>query len=153
MQFLEPEIVRITEDVWSMILGLPAQRSPQLPETAGARTVSGTVRIQGAWDGVVSLRCAEPLARRATAIMFGLGGAEASPAQNEDAIGELTNMLGGNVKGLLPEPCRLSLPTVVEDTGYSVRVPARARVRTEVSFECQGQPFVVTLLESEPGGS
>ena len=30
-----------------------------------------------------------------------------------DALGELANIIGGNVKSLLPEPCALSLPHVL----------------------------------------
>jgi hypothetical protein len=32
-----------------------------------------------------------------------------------DVAGEVANMIGGNLKALLPEPCRLSLPKVTKE--------------------------------------
>jgi hypothetical protein len=54
-------------------------------------------------------------------------------------------MTGGNLKSLLPEPCRLSLPTVVEGIDLSTRLHGGEQV-TCVSFECGGAPLVVRLL-------
>ena len=69
-------------------------------------------------------------------------------ALSQDAIGELTNMLGGNVKGLVAEPSRLSLPTVVEGDRFSVRVPQRTQPRTALAFECAGEPCVVRVFSA-----
>ena len=81
--------------------------------------------------------------------ILGLGVIEAQQVQ--DAMGELTNMTGGNVKALLPEGCRLSLPTVVEGSAYTARVPGSELV-TSVGFKCQGSPVVVRLLKKSENG-
>jgi len=45
--------------------------------------------------------------------MLGLEGPdEAGPADVADAVGELVNMVGGNIKSLMPGPSVLSLPAV-----------------------------------------
>jgi hypothetical protein len=54
-------------------------------------------------------------------------------------------MTGGNVKALLPEACRLSLPTVVEGTDYTTRLPGGELVTT-MAFDCEGSPLIVRLL-------
>lgn len=151
MQFMEDEIRRITEDVFGMILGLAAVPAPATVKgPIDGRTYSAAVQISGAWEGVVHLLCPASLAARATSIMFGLEASETtSLEQTQDAVGEITNMLGGNFKGLLPGPCRLSLPTVVEGDDYLLRIPNRTTVTTELAFTCEGQAFVVTLLSKD----
>ncbi|MCU0705946.1 MAG: chemotaxis protein CheX, partial [Fimbriiglobus sp.] len=48
---------------------------------------------------------------------FDTPSAEVTPAELADALGELANMVGGNLKALLPDGCRLSLPSVEPGAG------------------------------------
>lgn len=90
---------------------------------------SSLVGISGQWDGAVIVDCSPALAGELAGLMFGLGPDEVARDQIEDALGELANMIGGNLKALLPPPCSLSLPTVVEGRDYRVRVPGATVVR------------------------
>jgi chemotaxis protein CheX len=147
MRLSEESIFRIADNVWTMILALELQRGPLPdPSRAAERTVSASVQISGAWEGVVHLQCAATLAAQAAATMFGIGPAEVRADQIQDALGELANMVGGNIKALLPEPSRLSLPTVVDGVGYTVRVPGRVREVVRVPLACRGDPLVVVVL-------
>jgi hypothetical protein len=77
----------------------------------------------------VEVRAEDTLARMLAASMFGV--ADPSPDDVLDAIAELGNIAGGNVKSLLWNSARLSLPTpclAVSDPGYPdgmVRVAVR----------------------------
>src|SRR5262245_9205552 len=115
------------------------------PADASPRTLTGCVQITGAWEGAVILHCPSPLARKAAAIMFEMDAEAASDDEVKDALGELTNMIGGNVKAQLRQPSRLSLPSVTEGADYSVTVPG-SRPLTKVTFDCDGQVMSVTLL-------
>ncbi len=145
MQFLEEEIRQVAASVWDSVLGVGLVSLSGFPPTA-ERVVSGCVQFTGAWEGAVTIECSTELARRAAAIMFGLKAGQVSAADTQDAIGELANMTGGNVKTLLPEPCRLSLPTVVEGTDFTTRMPGGELVTT-VAFDCEGSLLVVRLLK------
>ena len=46
--------------------------------------------------------------------MFDVEIEEVSPADVLDAVGELVNIVGGNLKGMLPSPTGLSLPSVTD---------------------------------------
>lgn len=152
MQFLEEEIVQVASTVWESVLGMSLVRQPDLP-AAPSRMVAGSVQFSGAWDGAVTIETSADFARRAAATMFGVDPAAASIADTQDAIGELANMTGGNVKSLLPEPCQLSLPTVVEGQDLSTRFPG-CELLTSVSFDCQGAPLVVRLIrKADMGGA
>ncbi len=147
MQFCEEEIYRITETVWNSILGLEiGRRKEPLPEQTGARFLTGCVQITGAWHGAFRLDCPFSLARRIAAIMFRFETTQTSEDDIRDALGEVANITGGNVKGLLPEPCRLALPVVVVDgSGYALHL-AGSRIVTQINLECEQEPFRVTLL-------
>ncbi|NIV71438.1 MAG: chemotaxis protein CheX, partial [Calditrichae bacterium] len=60
-------------------------------------------------------------------------------------MGEITNMVAGNVKSLLPMPCAISLPSVAI-TDYDLHHP-RSQPITTVNFNCEGIDFLVTMLE------
>ena len=62
-----------------------------------------------------------------------------------DALAELTNMIGGNLKALLPGPSFLCLSAVIEGANYKVCVPGTHPV-LETAFLSEQQPFTVKLL-------
>jgi hypothetical protein len=64
----------------------------------------------------------------------------------QDAIAKLVNMIGGNVKALLPETCYLSLPAVIEGGDYSTRVPG-SKLLTRIGFDCEGHSVSISILE------
>lgn len=150
----EPELTEITERVWGSLVEAPLlPRQPGQPGPApGARTFTGCVQITGAWEGAVTVHCSEELAKVLTAAMFLVDREDTTPEEVADALGELANMVGGNVKALLPEPCRISLPAVADGMDYRLSVPG-ARPVTAVTWTCDGEPLMVRLLERRTAGS
>ncbi len=63
----------------------------------------------------------------------------------QDALGELANMMGGNIKSLLPVPSTLSFP-VVAITNHDLRFPKTETVAM-LTFECENDPFMVTIVK------
>ena len=58
MQFLEKEICQITEGVWNDLLGMGVNRIAEAgPQNGGGKTLTGSVRIKGGWQGEVRLQC------------------------------------------------------------------------------------------------
>ncbi|WP_435768362.1 chemotaxis protein CheX [Nocardioides sp. SYSU DS0651] len=111
------DVRSVTEDVWSALLGdseplLPRAVPADAPfDAAGAW--SAAVTVSGGWQGVVTLELEEQAARRLTAEMLAIPAVdEVSDGDVADAVGELVNMVGGNLKGIMPGPSDLSLPAV-----------------------------------------
>jgi chemotaxis protein CheX len=146
MQYIESEITEYTESIWRSTLDLEVAPSGKTFEPRGKEnTLAGCVQITGTWEGTVAIVCPVNLAKKVSAIMFGIEENEAGDEEIQDAIGELANMTGGNIKSLLPEPCYLSLPAVaVTDHGF--RVPGSELV-TQINFECDDSLFMVSLLK------
>ena len=118
------QIVEITRDVWSSFLSVELE---PLPADDGAplarQTVTGVVHISGEWEGTVFVETTADHAQAAAEAMFMADPGSLSPDEVSDALGELTNMVGGNIKGLLPAPNKLSLPSVAGGESYTLRVP------------------------------
>ena len=149
MQTIEIEIGRIVETIWTAFLELgvvPIDPAHARAMERGA--IAGVVHISGAWYGSVVLHCTMPLARHATGILFRIDSATADATDVEDALGELANQTGGNVKALMPEPCQLSLPVVVPSADVPTHL-AGARLVSEVAYECLGEPFRVEVYERQ----
>ena len=94
----------------------------------------------------MTVECSGGLARRVASTMFATDACELSADQVSDALGELTNIIGGNIKALLPEPSQLSMPAVTEGTDYLFTIPG-SRPAAQLSFTCEGKPFQITVLE------
>ena len=146
MQFIEQEICEYTENIWKSILSLEAKPdSNDSPDADKNFALAGCVHITGAWEGTVTVDFPMSLAKQVAAIMFNLENQDVELDLVQDALGELTNMTGGNIKSLLPEPCYLSLPAVAV-TDSAMRVPGSELV-SKVSFQCVGDNFQVSLLK------
>lgn len=149
MDTLDIEIEGITQMIWETLFELPIRRDDA--SALGVEpTVTGIVHIDGAWHGAVMLRCPVPLAVALAAAMF-QGDTEPSFDDVRDALGELTNMIAGNLKSLLPQPCVISLPAVARGTDYDIGVLGTAVVAT-VPFVCDGRPLIVTLVKRTGDG-
>ncbi len=142
----EREIAVLIDDIWMSTLGLPTRPVYPVPAAPSAdRTLDGIINIAGDWQGTVAVQVPKALAARIAAKMFRLGDAPPTLEDMQDALGEITNMTGGNIKALLPGHCVLSLPAVVEGQAYTIRVPS-SHVVTRVAFECEGFPALVSLM-------
>ena len=151
MQQFENEIIRYTEDIWKSILDLDVKKSEEAFSPLGGESIlAGCVHITGSWEGAVALDCPVELAKKVASIMFQLKEDETTTDLVEDGLGELTNMTGGNIKSLLPEPCYLSLPAVTM-TQHGLRVPGSELIST-VTFHCWGYKFRVSVLKKTEQG-
>jgi chemotaxis protein CheX len=106
----EPTIESIAQDAWLALVGEEEILVP-LPGDLPDDVVSSWVHMTGPWTGTVVLTTGrETAADLARALL-----AETAPDPLEDedvadALGEMANVVGGNVKAALPGPSVLSLP-------------------------------------------
>jgi chemotaxis protein CheX len=139
------DIEEITRTLWATLFDLPLVRVSAASIPPG-ETVTACVQIVGAWRGAVVLRCSLPLARVLSEQMF-QADEPLTLAELRDAIGELANVIGGNVKALFPGPSQISLPAVAVGTDYEFGV-VEAGAATDVPFTCGGMPLQVTLYQA-----
>lgn len=139
----DEEILGITRDVWESFTGRTIEIADDQVRPDGGVTV-GCVSVTGEWQGSVLLACPARLARMAASAMFDLPAEQLDDEQVADALGELTNMIGGNIKSLIPGPSRLSMPAVTVGASSTVPLPGAALLST-VSLACEGLPLSVSV--------
>lgn len=114
--------------------------------SAGERLTS-SVQLTGEWNGAVLLECS-----RHQACQFAGRILASDPPENvdddvRDVIGELANMIGGNMKSGMANGIRLSMPTVM-DGDYDLRV-CGSTVKDRLAFQCAEGHFWVTILSKD----
>ena len=133
----------ITREVWTSFLDGDPAGLLSGSDGVGAERVTGCVHLSGAYTGSIMLACSAPAARDAAAALFSMQPDAVTQTEVIDAIGELANMVGGNVKSMLPGPSALSLPAVVHG---QLAVPGAQMVR-EVHLTWRSEPLVISLWQ------
>lgn len=143
MSFSESDIRSFTGNIWSSVFGLDLDSGC----IAGLDTgdiIAGGIHLSGAWEGALFVECTPNLARKLASAMFGMDDAEITDSEVRDAIGEIANMAGGNFKALLPQPCQLSLPIVVEGHDFHVHIMGSEQL-CSIDFVSEGEPVRVRI--------
>ena len=110
---LDPATVQsIADEVWPSLVG-DGEAFVPVPVAPPAEVVSAWVDIVGPWTGSVVLTCAPATAAALTeSVLMTRPPTVVDDEDVADALGELANVLGGNIKSVLPGESRLGLPQV-----------------------------------------
>lgn len=143
------DLAGIVGFIWSTTLELYVEPATSVPAGSSEPAMEAQVHIAGDWQGVVVLHAAPSLVATVARRMFSLGDGAPTLADMQDAFGEVANITGGNLKGLLSDGgAHLSLPTVVQGRDYHVSIPGSRQVAHGI-FACEGHPLVVTILQAD----
>ncbi|WP_116452008.1 chemotaxis protein CheX [Blastococcus litoris] len=108
----EDTVQSIAQEAWSALVGDDEFLVP-LPGGLPDDAVSSWVEVVGPWTGAVVLTCGRATAEELSRCLLA---EHAPPVLDEedvaDGMGELANVVGGNVKAVLPGPSVLGLPEV-----------------------------------------
>ncbi len=136
----EATVSAIAEQAWLALVGEDEALVP-LPAPLPARTLSSWVEIVGPWTGAVVLTTGCDTAAELTRALLGEHAPEEIEDEDvDDALGELANVVGGNVKAVLPGPSVLGLPGV-----GTVPPPGREADTCRVAVLWRGQPLTLSV--------
>jgi chemotaxis protein CheX len=142
MQFFENEIKEYAEFAWSTLDLQITPSSGQFDENS-KNSITANIQISGQWQGVVALTIDYDLAEELAVKMFSIEKEQVTDGEINDALSEMINIIGGNLKSLLPQPNQLSLP-MVGLKGTSIHFPFTEQ-SSQVVFDCAGKKFSVTI--------
>lgn len=131
----ESALSEITRAVWETTVGRNIDGPLEVDEPPLVWTA---VDIHGTWTGTLVVGVPERLAKAVAGSMLGVPDADATLSDGREAMAEIANQIGGNLKGILPGKNQLSLP--------------RPALSDEVShakrqwFDCEGSAFAVGVL-------
>lgn len=148
-EFIQP-FVSATSDVFQTMLG--CELTGGTPAAGGANPVfdvSGLIGLSGVCRGMVVVSMARATALKAAGALLGLEPSDLD-ADVLDAIGELTNMIGGTAKTRLEEyALTIGLPTVICGTGQRIMFPSGA-VPLVIPFDSEIGTVCIQVGLSEP---
>jgi len=99
----------VLSGVWESLLGRPAHPADAADGSEGGVTAS--VTLHGDWEGAVTFACSTTAAESLTRMMLALpSDARLMRDDVPDAVCEVVNVIGGNVKALVEGSSRLGLP-------------------------------------------
>jgi chemotaxis protein CheX len=144
----ENDLAEMVEQVWMSYLD-PEGVSPLIPtyDDSQPSEVHSSVSITGSWTGHVVYASSMVAAKNAAAAFLAMGADEVSPEDLSDVLGELANIVGGNVKAMLPPGCFLSLPQVVLAPETATTYPSASRI-SGVYGLWEGEPVNVSMWQS-----
>lgn len=142
------DLAEMVDQVWISYLD-PEGVNPLIrgDEQGDAGDVHSSVSITGSWHGHLVYASSTIAARRAAAAFLAMETDEVSQEDISDVLGELANIVGGNVKAMLPPGCFLSLPQVVMAPTSATRYPSAVEV-VGLFGTWLGEPVSVTLWQS-----
>ncbi|HWL44727.1 MAG TPA: chemotaxis protein CheX [Ilumatobacter sp.] len=141
----EATLAEIVGFVWQTFTGeegLEPNAAPPPGAVDGCRFA--TIAIGGTWTATLLVAMGPALVGQFASALMGAAPDELDQPDIDDAFGELANIVGGNVKGLIDDAAAtLSLPVVA---------PARpsvtgGRLTAQVAYQVAGQPMVWELWE------
>jgi chemotaxis protein CheX len=114
--------------------------------------LTSAVHLSGAWNGALLLECDRRQACQFAGRFLSMDPPEAVTDEVRDVLGELANMIGGNIKSAVAAGLSLSMPSVTDGSDYGLRVYG-SEVQDRLAFDSDDGPFWVTLLAEAPGKS
>lgn len=137
------ELKEIVEVVWMTVLELPVETG-LAAEIDKTEYLTASVAISGAWQGSIQLKTTRDFLTRAASRVFMKDREEIELQDRVDTVTELTNMIGGTIKSLLPETCDLSLPVLL--TQHSAAADESGV--NWVHFISDGSPLAIAIVEN-----
>ena len=138
--------INVTQEIFSTMLGIKVWPVERAPDGNQAHAVVGALHYAGPWKGVLLLECQPLQASAFTANLTCISPPEGVDDDVRDVIGEIANMIAGNLKTILPPATVLSAPAVVEGSSFTLRV-CGGNDSMRIEFDSSTGPFTVTLVQ------
>ncbi|HUA33624.1 MAG TPA: chemotaxis protein CheX [Candidatus Binataceae bacterium] len=142
------EIHEATARLWEAMFEASLEYLEEECECTDSRFLTGSIQINGAWDGAIVLRASFNFARSIAQLMLGLD--DAGDEEICDAMGELTNLTSGAIQTLLPEPSELTPPSVIEGCDYKLVFPGLELINS-IHCRFREEPLSILIFEARSG--
>lgn len=145
METWTEEISHAVSAVFQSMIGSEVEQLDCEPDPS-MLGLTAIIGLTGEPAGILSISCELTAASKIAARMLGSEMPE-SEEDARDALGEVCNMVAGNLKSSLPKPqdrCQLSVPTVISGTDYQIKSLLYGE-KHSVAFRFEEKSLVVTL--------
>ena len=143
----EETLAQIVESVFTTMMEFEVSIS-ETPWRPDGDRLTSFVLLTGAWTGAVLIECNRWQACQFAGRILAMDPPDKVDEDVLDVLGELANVIGGNLKCAMPPGVHLSMPTVMEGSDYGLRI-CGLRVQERLGFECADGHFWVSVLSKE----
>jgi chemotaxis protein CheX len=144
-------VAQIVESIFITMMDLEVSATETLCVPVGNRLTS-SVYLEGDWNGAVSIECNREQACRFAGRLLCMDPPATVDDDVRDALGELANMIGGNLKSSMAANTRLSMPSVIVGGDYELRI-CGSETRSRLAFQLDGGHFWVTVSAKDGASS
>jgi chemotaxis protein CheX len=145
LEVYRDDLERIVQSVFRTMMDLEVAPS-QTPWIHARDTITSAVHFVGEWRGAALVECNTPQSFQFATRFMGIEMPVSIDDDVRDVMGELANMVAGNLKSVLPRGVDLSMPSVVEGSDYAVRICGVTSVE-RMTFSSAAGDFRITLME------
>lgn len=135
------ELVEIVPYVWDCVLGQSVDPVAIELDWGDHKHLCAVISISGQWTGDVVLESSVEVARAAASRMFSTPEEDLAFDEVQDALAELANVIGGNIKSLVParpiSACPAS-PAAATSTTATRSPPSSAKPRSPPAAPASG---------------
>ena len=135
----------VVREIFSTMLHIDARLVEDATPDPSDHPVVGCVHFAGPWKGALLLGCGPAQAAAFAAELVGIEPPGEVNDDVRDAIGEITNMIAGNLKSLFPNGTQLSAHSVVEGKSFTLKVRG-GNEAMQLRFDSDRGPFLITLV-------
>jgi len=142
------DLRRFTGEVFSTMLEMdiaPADAPADITWRATTPVVIAAIHIVGNWKGAMYIECTTEQAFDYTARMMQMDKPTVMSDDVLDVVGEVANMIAGNLKAVLPGATGISTPVVVEGSACTLRI-CGGNLVDRLAFSSPGGIVGVTLV-------
>ena len=137
------QIAETCRDLWEATLGL--NLADGAGETdADENVLKSYVNVSGEWEGAVVVECSAAITQHAAAMMFGTDSDDMSADDLQDALNELTRLVGKRIQSHLPSTGKLSAPKPFKGNELG-----EMKGMQELQLNCEGRPVKISLFQND----
>jgi chemotaxis protein CheX len=145
---LQPhDLEQVVGSVFSTMMGIEVESVAAAAEPIPTSAMAAAVRFGGSWNGIVLVQCLPRQACEFAGWFLGMPAPPVVDADVRDVLGEVANMIAGNLKCTLRPGIRLSVPVVTDAAGAG-ETPA-VQVYCAGFMTPQG-PFWLRVIRDSP---
>jgi chemotaxis protein CheX len=140
------ELEQTIASIFESMLGLTVTPVSS-PGPEDTNRIAATVHFVGSWSAVILLEVSPATACLFAGRFLSMDTPESIDNDVRDVLGELANMIGGNLKSAVAPDATLSIPEVVDGPDFSLRLCGAGPV-TRWAYEYEGGLFWISLIQS-----
>jgi CheY-specific phosphatase CheX len=141
---LDYDLREVVQGIFENMLNL-SLTVEEAPSTLAGELITAVLKFKGSWTGVVTLSCGIDQARRLAGRFLALSADQLCDQLVSDVVGEIANMIAGNLKSVFANDIRLSLAQVTR--GHSrFEPPFEPVIRHECAFQSAEGVFHVCVF-------